>query len=363
MKRILKKIFDFIVRDVIRENELKDTAVLLRISLLYSAIYYFALCLVSIYSLPSFIPFPAIILLIVIGLFIATYHDKTTICLYTFCVITVLSMSVFSFLFGSTLSFQYIIFFTISIIFYRTEGRLLIKYLTAISISILICGTTVYIGLQAQPIYHISLIYYLHILVLNMVYFTSTSITIARFYCMKFSHSEEKIMQYSRKLETLASMDALTNLYNRRHMNKHLEELEHNYFNANQPFSIAIADIDFFKKINDTYGHDAGDFVLSEISLLFHNFMKNKGQVARWGGEEFLFSFEGDNADYVFVELNTLRTLIRAHTFIYKENLIQVTVTFGLEEYDSGIGLENTITRADAKLYTGKVEGRDRVIY
>ncbi|NLG03459.1 MAG: GGDEF domain-containing protein, partial [Clostridia bacterium] len=225
------------------------------------------------------------------------------------------------------------------------------------------CVITVYVGLRERFSYYMSTACYLHILVINMIYFTATSITIARFYCLKFSHSEDKIMQYSKKLEALASVDALTGLFNRRHMNKHLEELERDYFNASQPFSIVIGDIDFFKKINDTYGHDAGDYVLTEISKLFLRFMKGKGEVARWGGEEFLFSFEGDNADFVFVELHNLRTLIKSHEFKYKDTLIQVTVTFGLEEYDSGIGLENTITRADAKLYTGKVEGRDRVVY
>ena len=127
--------------------------------------------------------------------------------------------------------------------------------------------------------------------------------------------------------------------------------------------SVCLCDIDFFKKVNDTYGHEAGDKVLQEVGKVFMSEMVKQGAVARWGGEEFLFAFDDINGDYAFESLSKLLHLIERYEFSYNGIDFHVTMTFGIEEYDDNEGIEKTVSRADEKLYMGKEAGRDRVIY
>jgi diguanylate cyclase (GGDEF)-like protein len=90
----------------------------------------------------------------------------------------------------------------------------------------------------------------------------------------------------------MASLDALTQLPNRRSMNAHLEVLVYDNDRTGAPFCVAIGDVDYFKKVNDNYGHDTGDYVLTTLSGLFQNIVKGRGSVARWGGEEFLLLYK-----------------------------------------------------------------------
>ena len=141
-------------------------------------------------------------------------------------------------------------------------------------------------------------------------------------------------------------------------------ELGNDYEVGNAGFvSIAIADIDFFKKINDTYGHDAGDKVLKAVAGLFMDKMKTYGRVCRWGGEEFLFVFYGRNGDAAYDALQEIYDEIHRLTVSYENEEIRITMTFGLEEYDQNDGMETAIRRADEKLYQGKETGRDKIVY
>lgn len=363
MRKLFRMLKEFISKDVIRENEIKDTAVLLRSLILLSSLYHLTLLIASLIHLSIGESIYAVmVLLVVIAVFAASYKDKTALCLYTFCIISVLDSAVKTLFTGSSHGFQYIIFFSILLIFFRTEGNMKLKYAFSFLCGLIVCA------LSLTP--DISLLTHidhsaLHILfaLTNSIYMTAALIIISRFYCMKFSESEHKIIQYSKKLEHLASVDALTGLQNRRSMMTHLEKLAKNYEHAEIPFSIVIADIDHFKEVNDTYGHDTGDYVLKKLAEIFRTFMAEKGIVSRWGGEEFLFTFEGTNADYIFVELNELKSLIERTPFHYNDWDLKITLTFGLEEFDSGAGLLAIISKADQKLYIGKEQGRNRVIY
>ena len=126
---------------------------------------------------------------------------------------------------------------------------------------------------------------------------------------------------------------------------------------------IAMGDIDFFKKVNDTYGHDAGDLILRDISDLLVAFMGDRGLVSRWGGEEFLLVFIDLNGDEVFTELDTFLHRLAKRSFDFKGTDISVTMTFGVSEYDAGPDFTKTIKEADEKLYIGKQSGRNRVIF
>lgn len=181
--------------------------------------------------------------------------------------------------------------------------------------------------------------------------------------CFLFSNTNqtalEKIIVYNKRLQKEAQTDALTGLMNRRCMYKALEE---NMGISNTVFSVAIGDIDFFKKINDTKGHNFGDAVLKRISDYFIEYMDNKGVVCRWGGEEFLFLFPECNIDKTYDYVLELKKDIEKLPVTYKNDTINITMTFGVEEYKSKELVTELINRADDKLYQGKTSGRNTVI-
>ena len=127
------------------------------------------------------------------------------------------------------------------------------------------------------------------------------------------------------------------------------------------PFCVCIGDIDFFKKVNDTYGHAGGDIVLKSISNILREHMNTLGFVARWGGEEFLLVFDRMELDEAASSLQSLLDKIRHMEIDYDNCLIHVTMTFGI--VSGAEGDQDTLLRlADNKLYEGKAGGRNRII-
>lgn len=166
-------------------------------------------------------------------------------------------------------------------------------------------------------------------------------------------------MQHS--LYTLVEQDALTSLCNRRSGDKKLRQVMETSATKGTPFCVAIGDIDFFKKVNDTYGHECGDVVLQTIASIMRSHMHRIGTVARWGGEEFLLIFENMNLDTALASLNQLMNTIRAAECQYDGQTIKVTMTFGMVLGDAEDAGKN-LRIADEKLYAGKTGGRNRIV-
>lgn len=183
--------------------------------------------------------------------------------------------------------------------------------------------------------------------------------------CLMFSNNNqsalEKLAGYNRKLKQEAQMDALTGLYNRHYMYQVLEIAVNEQ--KNSQFTIAMGDIDLFKKVNDTLGHNCGDYVLKSVAEFFKKYMVGKGTVCRWGGEEFLFLFSHDNGDDAFIYVQEMHEKIERLALEYEGTKVPITMTFGVEEYFSGTSVTELIKKADDKLYTGKESGRNRVVY
>lgn len=168
-----------------------------------------------------------------------------------------------------------------------------------------------------------------------------------------------KVMQNSLRL--LVECDELTKLNNRRYGVKNLEKIISKSANNATEFCVAIGDIDFFKKVNDTYGHDMGDEVLKRVAEVLKRNMAGKGFVARWGGEEFLFVYDMVKIDDAKKHLNDMLDEIRALNITYNDTSISVTMSFGLAEGDSSEGLDENVKRADERLYYAKEHGRNQV--
>ena len=170
-------------------------------------------------------------------------------------------------------------------------------------------------------------------------------------------------VEVSRSLEEMITTDPLTKLLNRRACKKYLDKwIATCKKQQKDKITVVIADIDHFKKINDTYGHDCGDMVLVAVSEMFKKHMGDNGRVARWGGEEFLLVYETDEKSMQesFCEL---LCSIREHEFAYKQQTFHITITAGVNGEINGFTFDEIINRADECLYKGKTSGRDRVVF
>ena len=133
--------------------------------------------------------------------------------------------------------------------------------------------------------------------------------------------------------------------------------------NPEAMYCVAIADIDFFKRVNDTYGHNCGDYVLQQLSKLFTEQAKEGYFVSRWGGEEFCFFFPGMNIDDASRIMTDLLIAVRKMQIEYEDHRFSITITAGVEENDYRSPLADLLESADRKLYRGKANGRNQMVF
>lgn len=166
----------------------------------------------------------------------------------------------------------------------------------------------------------------------------------------------------SKSLEDMITTDPLTGLYNRRACKSYLEKkIATCNRTGKNSIAVAIGDIDYFKKINDTYGHDCGDMVLMKISEIFKQGMQEVGYAARWGGEEFLLVFDTE-MEKAGKRLENIVREIQEVDFEYEGNHFRMTLTFGLNGIITGRSFDEIIKGADECLYKGKQAGRNRIV-
>lgn len=159
-------------------------------------------------------------------------------------------------------------------------------------------------------------------------------------------------------LRKLIERDALTGIYNRRYGGNKLEDL----IKKGIPYSVAIGDIDFFKKFNDKFGHDCGDAVLIEVAKTLNDHMRGSGFAARWGGEEFLLVFENVSGMSATVATEKILDAIREHLVEHDGQFHSVTMSFGVTSGNPALSLDENVNIADSRLYEAKENGRNQVI-
>ncbi len=177
-------------------------------------------------------------------------------------------------------------------------------------------------------------------------------------YILEIKLSHAKLRHQNGILEQLAYTDPLTGLHNRRSMQLFIEQALKSDFN----FSLIMGDIDDFKKINDTYGHDFGDVALHDIAQIALEQVSEHGYVCRWGGEEILILVNNCSAEKTVQIAEDIRRNVEQHVFRLGERLIHCTLTLGVASYERGKTIEETITNADSKLYRGKQNGKNVVV-
>ncbi len=170
--------------------------------------------------------------------------------------------------------------------------------------------------------------------------------------------SSNKLKRQNAILDKLASTDPLTGLYNRRSMDVFLNQA----VESASSFALIMCDIDNFKKVNDTYGHDFGDVVLKGIARITTEQVKGHGYVCRWGGEEILILLNNASEESSFRIAENIRRNVANRVFELNDKWIHCSLTLGVALYDGKEPVEDTITRADYNLYCGKRNGKNAVV-
>ncbi|MCX7553443.1 diguanylate cyclase [Marinicella sp. S1101] len=174
------------------------------------------------------------------------------------------------------------------------------------------------------------------------------------------SKRTEELQGLNVKLEKAANTDFLTNLPNRLAF---ISEVNAKSEQAKFIGHLVLADIDYFKSINDKYGHSAGDELLKSVARDLQNNMAAGDMIARWGGEEFILLLNESDAQAATSMIEALRQKMASGSYLYENNQLQISLTFGMCQFNSEMDLIDAINCADKALYEGKTKGRNMTVY
>ena len=164
------------------------------------------------------------------------------------------------------------------------------------------------------------------------------------------------------RIKESAVTDALTGIHNRHFLYEISNNLLSYAKRSNKPLSLVIFDIDFFKKVNDKYGHIAGDKVLKSFATILKRRVRKSDIVVRYGGEEFIAIFPDTDKKRAFIAVESIRNSVKNMSInIDSKTIINIAISAGIVEYNGDETLDKLIERADKLLYQAKENGRDRV--
>ncbi|GAA0790028.1 MULTISPECIES: GGDEF domain-containing protein [Pseudomonadati] len=169
---------------------------------------------------------------------------------------------------------------------------------------------------------------------------------------------KEKLFEHQK----LNLLDPLTQLANRTALEDRMDQEYRNHIRFKTPLWIAVTDIDFFKTVNDNFGHSTGDKTLQVIAMALKNSLRDSEFVARYGGEEFVLLLPDITQDHISTLLNRVREKVKNIPFKFKNQRITVTLSIGAAQVMDNETIEEAFERADSALYKAKNNGRDRVV-
>lgn len=214
-----------------------------------------------------------------------------------------------------------------------------------------------------DPVYLLEEAYWTHVLhIFNVLMTFSVLVLFCLLFTWKIKANHGKLALQNEQLNELAHKDPLTRLMNRRNMDQILQQQMELLKETGQRFSLILGDIDDFKKVNDTYGHDAGDYVLVTVSQIITNSVRKDEAVCRWGGEEILILVHAP-LEPAANTAERIRKNIAEYPFHYEGRDIPLTMTFGVSESIPGYRVEELVQQADEHLYTGKKSGKNIVVF
>lgn len=360
--KVLNNFVNFINRDVSGKNETKTVPVMLRVVSMGMCLYLLAM-LIHLIDIRQWLPLVVdISSMIMLGIsFLLTYKEKNIGAVIVQHVAVLLWVIIATMYMGWDSGAQQFITLLLVTLFTGSYLSWRIKIEYSLLLVMVHVGLHLFMTLY-PPYFEQSLSDKLFTHITSIVFcFGIISVVVVSFAYNSVS-MEHKLKGYNENLKRLANVDPLTGLKNRRCMMNYLKDYIEKMADDRNAV-VVIGDIDYFKRFNDHYGHACGDAVLSQLAALFMDYMEDKGEVARWGGEEFLLVFKDCNLEQGIVYMDNLLHRIRLMDIRYGGENLHVTMTFGLSEYDSALTIDAIINNADKKLYFGKQNGRNRIVY
>lgn len=172
-----------------------------------------------------------------------------------------------------------------------------------------------------------------------------------------------EVASYEQKLIEMNTRDGLTDIYNRRFFDTRLEEEFIRHKRYSRPMSIIMLDIDFFKNTNDTYGHQAGDFILVSLTKLLSGRLRKTDIFCRYGGEEFCCILPETTIDSATSLAEELLHAVSSNVFVFNDTAIKITISLGVSVLGKDIdSAETLLKKTDDALYQAKKEGRNKVV-
>lgn len=362
-KELLKRIVAYVGMDTGGQNESKKVIVLIRIMII-SYILYFVANMVAcnmIFSDFRVLLFYGSFLLLFIALFSMSYQYRTKVILWGFYLSTIVWIIAIVHCFGWNVGVQHFLMVLLVLTFFSDYKG----YANKVIFAVILCAFRIvlfYLYHKKVPIWQLGDLEENVLQVMNTITIFWCISAVAYTFSKDSQELEGKLIEYNSQLQYQANTDTLTGLFNRRkamaYMNSMIKGVS-----REKGLCVCICDIDFFKRVNDNYGHDFGDLVLKRIAEILKEEMQGRNLAARWGGEEFLLLFPESNGDEAYIIVEQIRQRIKDTKIQNEDKVINVSMTFGLAEYDFVNGLDATLKEADEKLYIGKENGRDVVIF
>lgn len=172
-------------------------------------------------------------------------------------------------------------------------------------------------------------------------------------------------IETEKKYREIAIRDPLTEVYNRRHLFERLSSMISEHTRTKKDFSVAILDIDFFKKINDTFGHQAGDYILKEFTKTITHNLRPYDVLGRYGGEEFMIILDWVSKETALIIVERILTDVRQKKYVYGDATICFTFSAGIsdcKDAEEDFTVEKLVEKADSRLYSAKHSGRNTII-
>ena len=175
---------------------------------------------------------------------------------------------------------------------------------------------------------------------------------------------ERELLEVNERLRHMSQTDGLTGLDNRRHIEERLREMWEHGQRLHEPVACVMADLDKFKSVNDTYGHQAGDAVLKQLAQILKREAREIDRVGRYGGEEFMLLLPGTVLDAAVTFAERVRKEVEGHTFTFEGGSVRRTASFGVSAWPHPriTDCEALVRAADDALYVAKESGRNRVV-
>ena len=361
MRAVIDNIKAWFTKDTASEGESAKLLIVLRILFTSMSLYgiagsIYCVCTRNIEAMICYMGTFAIYAL----MFYSSYYIKTFTLVIVSNVVSVACTITGYFLLGSTVAVQSFFITIVVVCYFSGYGHYIIKGFFAL----FVCA--VYYFLETR---YGNIVAFLPFSISERIYIRLMNIltsfwgvaTVCYIYSRDSQHLEGKLIEYNKILRQQASTDTLTGLSNRRSANEFIEKLIKR--NDEKGFCVCMCDIDFFKKVNDSYGHDVGDKVLAGVAQALVENTSDDCLVSRWGGEEFLIIFPNMNGDEAKLMLDKIRARINMIEFDTGSKTFNITITYGLAEYGYDGSTENVVKEADDKLYIGKENGRDQIVF